>query len=603
MKNLFQTILFIFVVTLSFSSPLRSQEEKAEIEISKIKIEGLRTLSIDQIKNSMATEFPSIKPWVKNPEFDERTLKDDILRIKDLLESSGYYSSNVDYELKFNEKNNKVQIHIYVDQGDPILLNNLVIQISEEYEEDFESNIVKILPIKLGEIFSVNKYEKSKTVISQFFANSGYPNAKIKSEATISRRDKEATANFFIEPGNKYTFGEILIVGATDIDENLILREITYKKGDQFNLKDISNSQENIFKLSFFKSVIVDTEFDDENLNVKTVYTLSERKLRTVRLGLGAGTEDILRGQVSYSQRNFLGGARTLELGSKVSFITQNFQMVLRQPYFFARENELRGRVNLERNDLPGFVGESIDSEIRFSRNIYSFLSSYVATELIFAQIDSEANSTPLVSSQENVTLFLFTGGLRYDTTDDFVDPTEGVFATAFIESSFDGIFSDESYIKSIFEFKTYRKYKSIVFAKRFQIGAIQPFGATDDFEVPVFRRFFAGGSTSMRGFPFQRLGPLDDDEDPLGGNSILIGNFEARIPVLKKVGTVLFLDYGNVYSENFNYDLNDLRYAVGAGLRYNTIVGPVRLDLGYALNPVDEINRLQVFVSIGQAF
>ncbi|MGH7884410.1 MAG: BamA/TamA family outer membrane protein, partial [Thermodesulfobacteriota bacterium] len=119
----------------------------------------------------------------------------------------------------------------------------------------------------------------------------------------------------------------------------------------------------------------------------------------------------------------------------------------------------------------------------------------------------------------------------------------------------------------------------------------------------PVFKRFFAGGSTSMRGFPFQRLGPLNDEEDPLGGNSIFVGNLETRFPLFKKVGGVLFFDYGNVFPSSFDFKLNDIRYAVGTGLRYNTIVGPVRLDVGYALNPVDEISRVQVFISIGQAF
>ncbi len=603
MKIFFKLALLILLSNLTFSNFLFAEEETSSIEIKKIKIEGIMALSLEQVKNSMATKFPSIKPWVKNPEFDERTLKDDLLRIKDLLERSGYYSSNIDYELKFNDKLTSVEILIVVDEREPIILKDLVIQIPEGYEAEIESEIVKLLPIKLGEIFSVVNYEKSKTAVSEFLANKGYPNANVKAEATISRREKEAKATFLIEPGSKYTFGEIVIEGVSDIDLYLITREITYKEGDQFSLRGISNSQENIFKLSFFKSVIIDTEFDDENLRVKTIYTLNERKLRTVRLGVGAGTEDIVRGQVSFSQRNFLGGARTLEIGSKVSFITQNLQIVLRQPYFLGRGNELRGSVNLERNDLPGFVGESVDSELRFSRNINSFLSSYIATNLIFAQINSEADSTPLVTSQEDVTLFLFNGGLRYDSTDNFVDPTEGFFASAFVESSFASLISDESYIKSIVEFRTYKKYKNLVFAKRFQVGAIQPFASTEDFEVPVFRRFFAGGSTSMRGFPFQRLGPLDDDEDPLGGNSILVGNLEARFPVVKKIGGVLFFDYGNVYSESFDYQFDDIRYAVGTGVRYNTIVGPVRLDLGYALNPVDELNRLQVFVSIGQAF
>ena len=106
-----------------------------------------------------------------------------------------------------------------------------------------------------------------------------------------------------------------------------------------------------------------------------------------------------------------------------------------------------------------------------------------------------------------------------------------------------------------------------------------------------------------MRGFPFQKLGPLDENNDPLGGNSLIVGNFEFRFPVYDELGGVVFFDYGNVYLDSFEYKLDDLRYAIGAGLRYNTIIGPVRFDFGYALNPNPELSRYQLWISVGQAF
>jgi len=106
-----------------------------------------------------------------------------------------------------------------------------------------------------------------------------------------------------------------------------------------------------------------------------------------------------------------------------------------------------------------------------------------------------------------------------------------------------------------------------------------------------------------MRGFPFQKLGPLDDSNDPLGGNSLLVGSFEVRYPIYGDFGGVTFLDYGNVYTEEWSFDLADIRYAPGVGLRYDTLIGPVRFDVGYALNPEPGIRRIQFFISIGQAF
>ena len=142
-----------------------------------------------------------------------------------------------------------------------------------------------------------------------------------------------------------------------------------------------------------------------------------------------------------------------------------------------------------------------------------------------------------------------------------------------------------------------------MVFAKRFQLGSIYTFATTEESDVPIFKRFFAGGSNSMRGFGYQKLGVLDSSEDPVGGNSLLVGNIELRFPLYKKLTGITFVDYGNVYSESFNYPLDELRYAAGSGLRYNTVVGPLRLDFGYAINPNPDLRRYQIFLSLGQAF
>ena len=106
-----------------------------------------------------------------------------------------------------------------------------------------------------------------------------------------------------------------------------------------------------------------------------------------------------------------------------------------------------------------------------------------------------------------------------------------------------------------------------------------------------------------MRGFPFQKLGPLDDDNDPLGGNTLIVGSLEARYPIYGDFGGVVFFDYGNVFPGQWAFMLDHLKYAPGVGLRYDTIIGPVRFDVGYALNPEPGIRRVQFFISIGQAF
>ena len=159
------------------------------------------------------------------------------------------------------------------------------------------------------------------------------------------------------------------------------------------------------------------------------------------------------------------------------------------------------------------------------------------------------------------------------------------------------------------------RHYLSVgprfVFANRAQLANIAA-PADDPTAVPFSRRFFLGGATSVRGWGRYELSPLSDSGLPIGGRSMLAFTSEARATIRGSFGTVLFLDTGNVWANSWDVRLNDLRYAVGTGLRYTTPVGPLRFDIGYQLNPIPgliidsgnpQTRRWRMHFSIGQAF
>ena len=145
--------------------------------------------------------------------------------------------------------------------------------------------------------------------------------------------------------------------------------------------------------------------------------------------------------------------------------------------------------------------------------------------------------------------------------------------------------------------------------ASRLQLGNIRPVGNAQE-NVPFSKRYFLGGATSIRGWGRYEVSPLQEGF-PVGGDSMLAWSEEVRIGIQGNLGMVLFMDAGNVWADSFAYKLNDLRYAVGPGLRYTTPVGPIRFDFGWQLNPTPELlvngepnfRRWRVHFSIGQAF
>jgi outer membrane translocation and assembly module TamA len=148
------------------------------------------------------------------------------------------------------------------------------------------------------------------------------------------------------------------------------------------------------------------------------------------------------------------------------------------------------------------------------------------------------------------------------------------------------------------------------VIANRVQLGAIDAVG-DDPTQVPFARKYFLGGSTTIRGWGRYEVSPLGGSGLPIGGNSMFAFSSEARLSLGTSLGAVLFLDGGNVWAGDWEFKFNDLRYAVGPGLRYQTPVGPIRFDIGYQLNPIPGLlvngepqpRQWRMHFSIGQAF
>jgi len=611
----FLLLIFFFICSESLYAQNDQDEQDNQeeiIRVSKLKIKGNDAIETKEIRKSIETLSPSIKPWVKKPEFDLDVFKDDIQRIKELFANNGYYDAVVEYSLKYNDTGKRVKILITIVQGEPVILRelNIVLQVSPEVEGESElyaeikEEIIKKVPLASLEDFSPNKFEQAKTEINIIMSNEGYPKHELKSEALVNRSEKWADVNFTIIPGEKYTFGSIEIIGNEKIPTYLVRRAIIFNPNDVYSLEKVSESQTRIFQLGVFKSVIISQIYNDDDLEVDTVITVVDRKLGNLKFGVGFGTVDRIRGQIEWTQRNFLGGGRNLNVLTKASFITQFIQASLTQPFVIGRDSELTGLVNVQRDDLPSYEGTSVVTSLTLSKSLKRALWANGSFNVIYSRINSQATRTPIEQSRENVFLTTFGAGLNYNTTDNIFDPKKGVFADQNFESAFKLFGSQVNYLLSLTDIRAYKEIKKdLVIAKRIQFGMLFPFGSTGEFDVPIFKRFFAGGPNSMRGFPFQRLGPLDSNQDPLGGNSLLVGNLELRYPLYSDFGGVVFLDYGNVFPGTFSYPLDKLKYAVGSGIRYNTIIGPIRLDVGYTLNPEPGLDRLQVFISVGQAF
>ena len=216
------------------------------------------------------------------------------------------------------------------------------------------------------------------------------------------------------------------------------------------------------------------------------------------------------------------------------------------------------------------------------------------------------------------VRLSTLSAAIIRDTRDKPLDAHRGVFQTLNLGVTPTAFGSSANFTRFLGQYAFYKPVSSVVWATSFRLGLATPFL---DSRVPTSERFFAGGGTTLRGFPLNGAGPqrivpvcgnpsdastCADISVPVGGNQMFILNTELRapLPLIKNLGVVFFYDGGNVYQNiNFRQFVNDYTNTPGIGLRYNTPIGPVRFDIGHNLNPVPGISATQYFITLGQAF
>ncbi len=599
-------LFFLIIPALFFSAP--AQAQKTPSVIASISIEGNGDIEIKEIKSVISEIVPPGKLffWKSSPEFDELKVERNIDSLRQFLAGSGYYSSSVIWRAGAGNRKN-VALKIDINLGYPVTVYDVSFDIKGNFTPGQIREIWESLdgvPLTRGDRFSVIRFKKAKGVVKNTLLEMGYARATLDSTAEVHRGERRASVSFRIEPGSLYTFGNIDIQLPEGDLRTLVIENISYKTGESASPSKLLDSKRRLLNLGYFDSVSISNEIDDETAVIHTVVSFVRSKTMTVQLGVGAGNVDKLRGRVKFINRNFLNLNRTLEISARSSFVSQGVETVIRKPGAFGTDSSLALLFDIRRDDFPSYEADFLigSAEIRKAFTDSGFSVHFIPT-VLGSEIKAQSVDPNITRGLEDIFLVTLRPGFDFVKVDNPVDPGRGF--TAGLEVEFSGRFmgSEQEYVKTVLETAGYFNIGDFVLAKKIQTGFLKPFGRTRREDIPLFTRLFAGGSKSMRGFAFQELGRLDSDGNPLGGNTLVTGNAEVRFPIAQKLGAVVFLDYGNVFSRSFDYDLDELRYAVGAGLRYKVAGIPIALDFGYTLNPNDRLRRYQIFFDVGQAF
>jgi outer membrane protein assembly complex protein YaeT len=599
-------ILFCFATPVSLA---REHEEKIW-KISEFIIEGADHDQLKAIKDALSLKMPSWKsllPWEKRPEYSDDVLRGDVERIILLYRRWGYYNVQVAPKIQRDDKTREVSLHIYIAPGPIIHIRSIKVSGLEGLDETHRKEILKRIILHKGKTFAQQDYEQSKKQVSDYLANQGFAKAEFGGEAVLDPKSNEASIFLSLSAGRQYWFGPITIQCPEHINHAIILSRVSFKEGDLYNLEKIRETQRNIFDLGSFGVVAVNPQDPDPqkpyHLPIRIV--ARSRKERSVKFGLGYGSEDKVRVQIAWEHRNFWGQARSLTLTAKYSDIVESIEARFKQPHFLIGRQFVEDNFGYQKEKLPSFTNERVFNELWVTRKVGNPFSLSLGHNIEYNNPQGVKAETPFDISQRGTEYFISSALslLQFDTRDRIIDTHAGSYLKFGVEAAIKAVGSEIGYTRLISEARYFAPFShGSVLSGRITLGTIEPTEATE--EVPIFKRFFSGGSNSVRGYAFQELGPRDSNGDPIGGETLLEGSLEVRYPVWKDFGGVTFVDFGNVYESPFSLDLGDVRYTSGLGIRYQTPIGPVRMDVGYQINPqFDKDSRYQIHFSIGQAF
>jgi outer membrane protein assembly complex protein YaeT len=606
--KLFCLSLLIFFVNVAHVQAESISEAPAPPTLRYLRISGAKTIPTAKLMEELTMPLPSRWPWKKPPEFKPEELENDLERLKGLYRRYGFYHATITSQV-IQAEDGRVDVQLNIEEGPWVKVTRVEVNLAPTPGLPDLAELKGQSPIKPGDRFEEAAYDALKRLYLNYLTDHGYPRAKVEGQVLLDDTKDTAEITVTVNPGPLCYFGEVRIKGDLGTPRRVILRKLTFKEGDLFSFKELYESQQRLYGLDLFKSVLLTpAEVPPEEHHIPILIETEEKKQRSLKMGMGYGDEDQFRARLSLRLRNFGGAGRMLDLDGKYSYLENRVQGNFFNPLIFATNFDLVIQSGLLRQYLPSFTDKAIFTNARLERDLPWRFRAYVGHGLEFARPYNISANT-LISLGETQPGKLYRSsmallGLRQETVDNVVDPHRG--GTFFLggEAAPDFLGSNMQFVRTVLDARRYHSLgnTNFILAGRVKFGVIEPIQATSD--IPIYRRFFAGGLNSVRGYRLDYLGPRSGSGAPLGGQSVLEGSLEARIPIYKEFRAVAFMDFGNVFFKVRDTDLGQIKYSPGVGLRYHTLIGPLGLDVGFPLNPIDPTkDRYHFNFTIGQNF
>jgi len=594
------------LANVDYKSEINPANNKAKISftvtegkrtnIARIYIKGNKSFRYGRIIKLIKTRTK----WLFNSGiYKKEILDEDMDRITAFYGNEGFLDVKAGYTVDFLKKN-RLNVTINIEEGKKYFVGKVSLNGNTVFSET--EILASMKEIKPSKIFSKQRLDEDNSNIRSLYFDKGYIFAEVNQSTSLDPQSGKVDVALSVDEGVVAYIDKIKIKGNIKTKDIVVRRELRMMPGDRFDGAKMRRSRERLKNLGFFEEVSYDVEpsaskaADKRNLIVQ----VKESKTGEFSFGGGYSTIDQLVGFIEVEQKNFdwknfptfTGAGQDLKVHFEAGSIKQNMYLSFTEPWIFDYPvsfgfDGYKTEHKRETDVGYGYDEKRLGGDLRLGKEFSDFLRGdviYSREDITISNIDDNA-SNELKKERGKNTVSKIGTGLTYDTRDNVNDPTRGYMINGFLEEA--GSFMGGT--KDFYRFTGKASYDiplifNSVLEFRGQTGWVDAYG--DSTEVPIYERFFAGGAYTIRGYNERKVGPVDPgSDDPLGGNSMMVGTIEYTFPLIQYIRAATFYDVGNVWSKMGDWGKGDFKSGMGVGVRVKTPIGPIRLDYGYPLS------------------
>jgi outer membrane protein insertion porin family len=582
--------------------------------VTSLTVRGAEHFSANRIKNQLSLRplslWQRVRFWKDPPEFSRVLFEEDVEGIKIFYQKRGFPDVHIATEVVPDHDSREVSILLDIREGEPVEVGEVRLvpvdsaQVSErELLQLYRERQVNV-SLESGDRFQDALFINDRDRIHQSFMERGYPFAIVATELLQDRSDHLVDILYRVYLGPLCEFGEVHVAGNHYIPALSIQRQVTFEAGQIFSEQELVQTQRRIYQMGLFRYVVVRAQMDSlQGRRLPIQIRVREAPRTTLRLGGGYGREDRIRVFAQMERLGVLGRDRKLRLSLKHSYLEPyNVDLEWIKPSFIFPSARISINPFYRREREPGFTVDRAGSHAIYQQTFTSPLEIYIKYSLEQDYLNISTQTRRQALDNSDVSLYnksSATWGFSFDSSTPLFFPRSGWYFAGSVSLAGLGFKSDFKYISVLFESRRYLELSAVVIATKFKAGGMK--AIWESRITPIEERFYAGGSNSVRGWSRSGLGPLGEENQPLGGNSLIEFSLESRFPLFSPLAGVIFMDAGNVWRQLAGFRWDQIRYAVGTGLRYRTPIGPIRLDVGVPV--FDPVKTPQLFISVGQSF